>query len=246
MRWYKADMHLHTVLSPCAELEMSPVKIIQQAVRKKIDIIAVTDHNSTRQCRVTREIGERYGIKVIAGAEINTKEEIHCLAFFENNDKADLFQQIIDQNLTVITNKPGVFGHQLIVDEDENILEEESRLLSAALKLGIGEVSEHVHQLGGIFIPAHISRPYNGIYSQLGLIPSGLDADALEIRRNHAYAGFLEEHPEISRFCLVANSDAHCLAQIGESVTEYYLEEPDFEEIRQALKGEKGRKVKVQ
>jgi 3',5'-nucleoside bisphosphate phosphatase len=245
MRWYKADMHLHTVLSPCADLDMSPAKIIQQAVRKKLDIIAVTDHNSTRQCRLTCQIGERYGITVLAGAELNTKEEIHCLAFFENTDKADLFQRVIDRNLGMIINKPGVFGHQLIVDEDENILEEENRLLSASLHLGIEELADVVHQLDGIFIPAHVNRQYNGIYSQLGFIPSGLNAEALEITRNHRYAGFLEEHPEICRYCLVTNSDAHSLEQIGVSVTGYYMERPVFEEIRLALKGENGRKVKL-
>lgn len=245
MRWYKADMHVHSVLSPCGGLDMSPVNIIRQAVRKKIDVIAVTDHNSTRHCRLAQQIGEQYGITVIAGAEINTREEIHCLTFFENIPSAELFQRIIDINLSVIRNNPEYFGHQLIVDEHENILEEEDRLLTAALKLGIDEAEEQVHRLGGVFVPAHVNRKYNAIFSQLGFIPSGLRTDALEISRNSSYPVFLEEHPEIRQYSLITSSDAHNLDRIGESVTEFYLEKPDLAEIRLAFRGENGRKVKA-
>jgi 3',5'-nucleoside bisphosphate phosphatase len=244
MRWFRADMHIHTVLSPCGGLDMSPINIIQQAAGKKLDIIAVTDHNSTRHCRITQSMGERYGIKVLAGAELNTKEEIHCLAFFEDIEIADLFQRVIDQNLTIIQNKPEIFGHQFIVDEEENILDEEHRLLVASLRLGIDEISGEVHKLGGIFIPAHIDRLHNGIYSQLGFLPAGLKADALEVTRRPGLKDFLAGHPETGRYCIITSSDAHMLEQIGESVTEFYLEKPDFKEIRQALKCENGRKAR--
>jgi PHP family Zn ribbon phosphoesterase len=244
MQWFRADMHIHTVLSPCGGLDMSPVNIIKQAVIHKLDIIAITDHNSTRHCKLSRDIGEKNGITIIAGAEINTKEEIHCLAFFENIEKADLFQQYIDLNLTEIPNKAAIFGHQYIVDEQENILEEETRLLIVALKTGINEIAEQVHQLDGIFIPAHINRKNNGIYNQLGFLPVSLQADALEVAMNHDYERFLNEHPETGKYMLVTNSDAHCLEQIGRLSTNYYLEKPGFSEIKQALKGENGRKVK--
>lgn len=245
MRWFRADMHIHTVLSPCGGLDMSPINIIQQAVRKKLDIIAISDHNSTRHCRITQQIGEKYGISVIAGAELNTKEEIHCLAFFEDIEKADLFQQVIDQNLVSIPNKPEIFGYQLIVDEEENIIGEETRLLVSSLQMGIDELSLCVNKLGGLFVPAHINRLHNGIYSQLGFMPSGLIADALEITHRPGYVDFLKEHPETAGFCLITNSDAHTIKQIGETVTEYYIERPDFIEIRQALRNENGRKVRT-
>jgi PHP family Zn ribbon phosphoesterase len=245
MRWFRADMHIHTVLSPCGGLDMSPINIVQQATRKKLDIIAISDHNSTRHCRITQQIGEKYGISVIAGAELNTKEEIHCLAFFEDIEKADLFQQIIDQNLVSIPNKPEIFGYQLMVDEEENIIGEETRLLVSSLQMGIDELSLCVNQLGGLFIPAHINRLHNGIYSQLGFMPSGLMADALEITRRPGYETFLKEHPETAGFCLITNSDAHTLNQIGETVTEFYIEGPCFIEIREALRNENGRKVRT-
>jgi PHP family Zn ribbon phosphoesterase len=245
MQWYKADMHIHTVLSPCGGLDMSPVNIIRQAVMKKLDIIAITDHNSTKHCQSAQEIGKKNGILVLAGAEINSKEEIHCLAFFEDTLKTKLFQRFIDENLEVIPNKPEVFGNQYLVDENEDILEEEKRLLVVALKKGIDEISEKVKALGGIFIPAHVNRKNNGIYSQLGFLPGYLKFDALEIAHFHGFENFLEDHPETAGYCLVTNSDAHSLGQIGTVTTDFYLETPSFHEIRQALRHENNRKVKA-
>jgi 3',5'-nucleoside bisphosphate phosphatase len=243
MQWFRADLHIHTVLSPCGGLDMSPVNIIRQAVKERLDIIAVTDHNTTRHCKLTQEIGKRFGITVIAGAEVNTKEEIHCLTFFENIDKAEIFQQVIDSNLKIIPNNPEIFGHQLIVDEDENIIDEEERLLIAALNLSINEVAKYVDDLSGIFIPAHINRLHNSVFSQLGFLPAGLNINALEVSRMAGYSEFTDAHNELSAYSLVCNSDAHCLDRIGQSVTSYYLELPVFEEIKMALQKTNGRKT---
>jgi predicted metal-dependent phosphoesterase TrpH len=245
MRWYKADLHIHTVLSPCGGLDMSPVNIIRQAVEKKLDMIAITDHNSTRHCRSALQIAAKYGITVIAGAELNTKEEIHCLAFFENSEKADQFQKYIDDNLTVIPNKAEIYGHQYLVDENEDILDEEDRLLVAALQTGIEEVITEVHRLDGLVVPAHINRMYNGLFSQLGFLPAGLKADALELDRRAGNDNFYEKHPEIGRFPLIRNSDAHSLSQIGLSTTEYLLEAPVFPELKEVLSGPWKTKIKT-
>jgi PHP family Zn ribbon phosphoesterase len=206
-------------------------------VEKKLDIIAITDHNSTKHCRSAQQIAEKYGITVIAGAELNTKEEIHCLAFFENICKADQFQQYIDDNLTVVPNKAGIYGHQYLVDENEDILDEEDRLLVASLQTGIEDVITEVHRLEGLVVPAHINRMYNGIFSQLGFLPEGLKADALELDRRAGNDSFYQNHPEIGRYPLLRNSDAHSLKQIGMSTTEYLLESPVFSELKAVLSG---------
>jgi PHP family Zn ribbon phosphoesterase len=245
MQWFKADLHIHTVLSPCGGLDMSPVNIIRQAVSKKLDFIAITDHNSTRHCRSAQEIGKKYGITVLAGAEINTKEEIHCLTFFEDLDKAEKFQQYLDENLPAFENKPELFGYQYIVDEDENILGDETRMLAAALNTGIDEISEIVSSLNGLFIPAHINRPHNGIYSQLGFLPSSARIDALEVSPVADHKAFLYEHQETSRYCCISNSDSHHLERIGAVTTEYYLEKPVFSEFLMAIRNTGGRKVRV-
>lgn len=244
MKWYKADLHIHTVLSPCGGLDMSPVNIIREAVRKNLDIIAITDHNSTKHCRSAQEIGEKNGILVLAGAEVNTREEIHCLTFFENIEKANCFQEFLDANLLVVKNKPEVFGYQFIVDENENILGEEERLLGAALMVGIDEVADEVARLEGIFVPAHINRRHSGIYNQLGFLPSDLKADALEAFPVD-FSAFRSLHPEVEQYSLITNSDSHNLERVGVVSTEYFLEEPSFDEIRQALQHVNGRTFKA-
>lgn len=245
MQWFNADLHIHSVLSPCGGLDMSPVNIVRNALMKKLDIIAITDHNSTRHCESAVEIGKKNGITVLAGAEINTKEEIHCLTFFETIGKAHKFQQYLDENLVVIQNKPSLFGPQYVVDADENILDEEPRLLIASLRAGIEEIASVVSELGGIYIPAHINRKSNSLYSQLGFLSSTLKVDALEISPDRDLKQFMKDHPEIMQYQLISNSDAHNLERVGAVSTGFYLERTDFNEIKMALQGEKGRKIKI-
>lgn len=234
MRWYKADLHVHTVLSPCGGLDMSPVNVIAKAAVEKIDILAITDHNSLKHCVLAVEIGKKYGITVIPGAEVNTREEIHCLTLFENLKQAEAFQQYIDAHLTRIPNRPEFFGPQYLVDAEENILEEEENLLLAALDSELEAVEQEVHRLGGLFIPAHVNRMQNGLYSQLGFLPADLHADALELARS-GHEAFQEEHPEIADFPIITGSDAHTIEQIGANFTEFRLEAPDFRCIKQVL-----------
>lgn len=244
MRWFKADLHIHTVLSPCGGLDMSPLNIVKKALEMKLDLIAITDHNTTRHCRLSVEMGQKYGVAVIPGVELNTSEEIHCLAFFEDLNTSDLFQAYIDANLTIIPNNPDIFGNQFLVDEHENVLEEESRLLIASLTSGVSAVEREIHRLGGICIPAHINRLQNGIFSQLGFIPNGFMADAMEVSCMDGYRDFLHDHPETGNYQCITSSDAHCLGDIGKQTTEFYMQRPAFNEIRQALSNSHERRVR--
>src|SRR5664279_1554325 len=130
MDFYRADLHIHTVLSPCGDLEMSPGNIVSAAALKGLDIIGITDHNSTRHCDLVARMGAKKGIYVIQGVEVTTKEEVHCLAFFENTDTLQKFQEFLDASLPEIKNDPSIFGYQVQVDEDENVVYEETRLLT--------------------------------------------------------------------------------------------------------------------
>lgn len=78
-------MHLHTCLSPCGSLEMSPQRIVETALERGVDAIAVTDHNSTLQCPEIQALGEERGLMVFAGAEVTTREEAHCVALFADD-----------------------------------------------------------------------------------------------------------------------------------------------------------------
>jgi PHP family Zn ribbon phosphoesterase len=243
MKNYRADLHIHTTLSPCGDLEMHPVNIVTLAAGKGLDIIGITDHNSTRHCSLISRLAAAKDIYVLQGAEVTTKEEVHCLAFFENNDALEIFQDFLDSSLPDILNLPEVFGYQLQVDENEMVVFEEKRLLVNAINKTLEEVGSFVHSLKGLFIPAHIDKGKNSIYSQLGFFPEDLNADALEVSGQSTPEQFGATHPEIGRFPLISSSDAHVPENIGMKVTNFYLAEPSFSELSMALRGENGRRI---
>ncbi len=238
---YKADLHIHTVLSPCGDLEMSPVNLVNAAAAKGLDIIGVTDHNTTRHCRLVTELGEEKGLFVLSGVEVNTKEEIHALAFFETPEKLADFQAYLDKWLPPFKNDPAIFGHQVQVNRKEEIIYEEEKSLYGALDQSIEEVEQKVHKLEGIFIPAHVDRPRNAIYSQLGFYPEELNADAIEI----SWAGnpdeFISSHEELKGLPVIRSSDAHFPEDIGRVFSIFSLFNRTFNEIKMAFNKKAGR-----
>jgi 3',5'-nucleoside bisphosphate phosphatase len=243
MRDFRADLHIHTLLSPCGDLGMSPANIVSEAAGKGVDIIGVTDHNSTLHAGLISRLAARAGIFTMMGAEVTTQEEVHCLVFFENTDTLDLLQKFLDENLPDIKNDPLYFGDQVVLDEEENIIFTEPRLLTNAINVSIESLEQFVHRNNGLFIPAHIDRMKNSIYSQLGMLPENLNADAIEISRRSTPAREMVIHPELGQFTLITNSDSHFPGQIGSASTVLRIVEPSFSEIRLALKGLEGRKV---
>ncbi len=245
MNTYKADLHIHTVLSPCGDLEMSPKNIVKQAFERNLNIIGITDHNSTRHCRLISEIAKDKGIFVLCGAEVTSKEEVHCLCFMPDFEKLAVFQEYLEQNLPEIKNDENMFGYQVQVDEDEQIIYEEEKLLISALDQSIGQIEEKVHQLGGIFIPAHINRTANGLISQLGFVPDDLKYDALEISKHISLPKFLLQNPFLKSKTFIQSSDAHFIKNLSEVWTTFSLEDLSFNEILMALHGTNGRKVNI-
>jgi PHP family Zn ribbon phosphoesterase len=245
MKRFRADLHIHTVLSPCAELEMSPSKIVAEARSKQLDMIAITDHNHSANCQLTRHLGTEAGLGVLLGAEVTTREEIHCLAYFPDEEQLGLFQQWMENSILKIKNDPRKSGYQLIVDENELITGEIEYYLGASLSHSIEEVENYVHELEGIMIPAHIDRGKNSVYSQLGFIPPMLKPDGYEISSRTDKNEVLAAHPELSDECLVSNSDAHTLEQIGKKAMVLEMESCCFDEFRKALRATGGRKVVI-
>lgn len=243
MKEYRADLHIHTVLSPCGDLRMSPVNIISEAERKGLSIIGITDHNSTRHCRLIKKMAAEKGIFVMMGAEVTTKEEVHCLAFFEHTDTLDEFQEFLDVSLPDFRNIPDIFGDQVIVDENEHIIGTEEKLLTNALTASIDEIGQKVRSLSGIFIPAHIDRLKNGLYGQLGFLPDNLRADALEVSWMTGRKDFAAKHPEIEKFSLITSSDAHRPEQVGLAPVLLQICTPGFPEVKMALQGLNGRRI---
>ncbi len=243
MKTFRADLHIHTLLSPCGDLEMTPANIIGMARLRGIDILGITDHNCTKQAPLIREMAEREGIYVLCGAEITTREEIHCLAYMPDNEALNRLQDYIDTHLPPLANDPDRFGYQVAINEKDEIVYEAPYLLINGIDQGIDEVAAFVHTLGGVFIPAHVNRHRYSIISQLGFIPPALEADALEISRHFTPDDLYGQFSYVKKWNLIRNSDAHFMEDIGRVYNEFYIKEASFAEFRMALNGENNRKV---
>lgn len=243
MKQYRADLHIHTVLSPCGNLEMSPSRIIERAVEAKLDIIGITDHNTMRQCRVVEELGAEQGILVLHGVEIATREEVHCTAFFEMRAEQKAFQRFLDENLPHIRNVPDKFGYQVWVNRNEEIMGEQPWLLISGLNKSIDEVGAMVKSLNGLFVAAHIDRPRFSVISQLGFIDPLLPLDALEISPRANMDELLAKHPYLANYPLYTASDAHLPEQIGTAVSIIEAQAPTFAEVAMAIRGLNGRRI---
>lgn len=243
MQIYRADLHMHTLLSPCGSLEMSPRTIVDTAAARGLDIIGITDHNSTRHCKVIHKLAATRNIAVLCGAEVTSSEEVHCLAFLPDFERLDLFENYLQAHMQDFPNDPEYFGDQVQVDENEEIIYQEERLLIMAIDQDIDEIERQVHALGGIFIPAHINRPAFGLISQLGFVPPDLNYDALELSRHITTKDFKKAYPELADKTFIRSSDAHYVEDIGCCYTNFYLEQPTFDEIKLALHNAGGRYV---
>lgn len=245
MKTYRADLHIHTVLSPCGDLEMSPQNILETAQKQKLDILGITDHNSTRQCATLLKMAPHYNITVFCGVEITTKEEAHCLAFFEKEEEIKQFQAYLDQHLPDIKNNTEYFGYQVMVDENEVIIGEEERLLISALGQNINQIEAYVHSLNGIFIPAHIDRPKYSVISQLGFLPPDLNVDAVELSKHTTRQQFLATNSYLKKQVFIQDSDAHFPENIGDVFTQLKMKAPTIQEFKLALQGKDGREVLI-
>ncbi len=243
MEIFRADLHTHTILSPCGDLEMTPRNIIDMAVARNIDIIGITDHNSTLNALTVKSIGEEAGILVMTGAEVNTREEIHTLCFFNDEGALQEFQGWLEREITRVPNSVERFGYQVVVDEDDNIRDQVDYLLLMALRSGIEDVARFVSSLGGLFIPAHVDRPVNSIISQLGFFPPSLTCDAIELTPRCSRSDLLEMHPFAEKFPIIRSSDSHYISTVGDVTTRFLLKDNSYGEVVMALKGEGGRKI---
>lgn len=238
MREFKADLHIHTCLSPCADLEMSPKNIVREAKRNGLQIIGICDHNSAENVPAVEKTAIKEGIKVIGGMEVTSKEEVHILALFDTEDKLFSLQEIVYENLRG-TNDEKLYGEQVVVNEDEEVISFNKKLLIGSTEISINRLVDLVHELNGLAIASHVDRESFGIIGQLGFIPDGLSLDALEIvepsKRNSI--------PQGDVFPFITSSDAHWLRDIGKRHTNFLMEKASIKEMRKCLRGEDGRSM---
>jgi len=233
---YASDLHVHTCLSPCADEEMSPSNIVHTAREASVDIIAVTDHNSGKNARAVKEAAVELPLTVIAGMEVQSREEVHLLCLFGGVEILEEWDAFIYEHLPDVRNDPEVFGYQPIVDKEGYVLRFEEKLLINSLDLSLEEVIKGVADRDGICIPAHVDREAFSIIGQLGYIPPDLPVAAVEITGDQR--DMVPEGYEV-----VTASDAHFLRAIGTKRTLFLLEAPTLEEIRRGLRREGGRRI---
>ena len=238
---FKADLHIHTVLSPCGDLEMSPTAIVDRALQRGLDMIAISDHNTTRQVKVAQRVGKQKGLFVLGGVEVTSQEETHCLCYFETDEQLDEFQTFLDAHLPPIPNDEDRFGYQLIVDENDEIVGEEPYHLLNATDVDIDGIYDEVHRIGGLFVPAHINKGTTSLMSQLGFVPPDLKADGLEINFRITKDEILKKFAYLKRFNFITDSDAHFIDNVGDVYNLIYMEHRSFAEFAMALRGEEGR-----
>lgn len=242
---FRADLHLHTVLSPCGDLDMSPSQLVEHAHLRGIQIMGVTDHNSTKHAKLVRDLAAKVNIFTLCGAELTSKEEAHLLCFMPNDEKLQLLQDFIDENILKIPNNPKYFGEQLLVNEKEEIIAEEEFLLINAIDKDVNEVGEFVMQNGGVFIPAHVDRPAFSLTSQLGFVPPDLECSAIEISKHSSQEELLSQFPYLKGRSFIQSSDAHYVADIASAFTNFYLKEASFAEMKKAFAQEDGRYCEI-
>jgi len=240
VKGFFCDFHIHSTLSPCASLEMSPQNIIKKAKEAGLDIIAITDHNMVENAIYVHELGKKLGLTVLFGMELQTWEEIHLLVLFDNYKTALDFQSEIYEFLPAVKNNPVYFGDQVVVDENDNIVRIEEKLLLNSAQISLDEAVSRVKLKDGLVIPAHIDSQTFSIISQLGYVPENLSFDALEIRDKQKIKELLPL-VNLKGIPFVTFSDAHYLIDIGKRRTVFYLPEPSFKEIIKALKFKEGR-----
>lgn len=242
LRPFVADLHVHTLLSPCAAIEMTPHNIVLQAAEHGIDIVAITDHNAGDNVVAAQKAARGTGVIILPGMEVETKEEAHILTIFEDMEAFGKWDEIVALSMSGLKNNEQRFGAQFIVDEQDEFVRVKEELLLTPLNLSVEKVVFTVNSLGGLCIASHIDRPAYSIISQLGFIPPQLSLGAVEITRRTNSVEFVQRNQSVQDFPIVCGSDAHYMEEfITGSKTVFTLAEPSLGEVRQAFSRQNGR-----
>ena len=206
------DLHIHSALSPCGDNDMTPNNIVNMSIIKGLDMIAVTDHNSCGNVRAVMEAaGDR--ILVIPGMEVETSEEVHVVCYFPDIESAEKMGEYVKEHMPGVKNQEEIFGEQLYMDSEDNIIGKEENLLVTATDLDIFEVVKKVRELGGAAVPAHIDRSSYSVLSNLGFMPPELLVETVEITAKNRLK-MEEEYGK--KYNIISDSDAHYLEDIHE------------------------------
>ena len=251
MRRMRADLHIHTALSPCAAPEMTPAAIVRTAAARGLEMIAVCDHNSADNAAATQQAASHMmadtaaprgrGMTVLAGIEVSTREEVHVLGLFPDARAALEVSQNVRETLPELRDPPRWMGEQRRLDAEGRVLSTETKLLAAASSLSLAKVVALIHAHAGLAIAAHVDRPSFSVVSQLGSVPTDVPWDALEVSAAALSDGRWRTFGNLG-LPLVASSDSHCLDEIGSVFCSLVVQAVSFDELRLALTGQQRRR----
>ena len=226
-----SDLHMHSCLSPCGSDDMTPANICGMAHIKGLEMIAVTDHNTARNLPYVKACADAYGLLLIPGMEITTREEVHMLGYFPDVPAALDFGEFLKGHMPKGKNRPDFFGHQYVMNEDDEVLAEEETLLIGASDLPLSKLAALVREFGGVPVPAHINRGANGVLVNLGFLPEDPGFTAVEVSKHLPCA----HGPQAGRIVL-HSSDAHYLGDIYEAEEQVTLRERSVAAFLEYLK----------
>ncbi len=225
MSRYFCDLHIHSCLSPCADNEMTPANIAGMAMLNGLQIVALTDHNTCKNCPAFFAHAKKFGLVPVAGMELTTSEDIHVVCLFRTLEAALDFDSFVASHRPFIQNKPEIFGHQYLMDDQDDIIGEEQNLLINAADISLEQAFNEVSKRSGVCYPAHIDRQSNGIIAMLGDFPPDPVFTSFELRDAEKFGELAQRFPIISGLVKTQASDAHYLTDISEA--SFSLEIPD-------------------
>ena len=233
------DLHIHSVLSPCGDVMMTPGNLVGMAKINGLEAIALTDHNAMQNISAAMKIGEAYDIVVIPGMELETAEEIHVVCLFPDTESLSAFQDVVVESYgpKIPANRPEIFGKQLIYNEEDEECGALERMLLIPSGITIDDVFGIVEGLGGIAFPAHVDRDSYSVLTTLGALPYGYKNGFVEISCECSREEIVKTYPELEKYKLLPSSDAHYIDKIQEAGgAELLVEELSAKGVIDALK----------
>ena len=229
------DLHIHSCLSPCGDNESTPGNIVGMSVIKNLDVIALTDHNTCKNCASAMAIGKEYGITVIPGMELTTTEEVHVLCLFHNIEDAMGFDAYVEPRILQIPNDPKAFGDQFLCDENDEVIGTFPTLLISATDISFDKVGEAIKPFNGVMIPAHIDKNSFSLMSNLGFVPPDSEFKCFELANMGNLHKLQEANPYLKNCNVITDSDAHYIDRINEAINALYAESNSIDDVLAAL-----------
>lgn len=188
---------------------MTPANIAGMASLNGLEIVALTDHNSSKNCPAFFAQAKRVGIIPVAGMELTTAEDIHLVCLLRTLPEAEAFGRAVDAHRIRIRNRPQFFGHQYQMDAEDNIVWEDPDLLPNATDLPLEDAYALACELGAVCYPAHVDREANGILAILGDLPDRPVFRHAEFREPEHRAEYCRRYPRLQGLRPLFGSDAH-------------------------------------